>query len=216
MEVGILFKIGAVGILVSVLCQVLKHSGREEQAFLASLAGLVLVLFWILPYISALFEDIKKLFTILPSKAGSEANCRFAMQGRGKNGGDYMDMLRIAALGTAGVLLGITVKGAKPEFALLVTVGAGLCILAGTVGKMQYLLGMLAQMKSYLPVDSSYLNTLLKMLGITYVGQFSAGICKDAGYSSIAGQIELFARLAVLAVSMPVLLALLETVHDFL
>ena len=53
MEVGILFKIGAVGILVSVLCQVLKHSGREEQAFLASLAGLVLVLFWILPYISA-------------------------------------------------------------------------------------------------------------------------------------------------------------------
>lgn len=129
-----------------------------------------------------------------------------------------MDILRIAALGTAGVLLGITVKGAKPEFALLVTVGAGLCILAGTVGKMQYLLGMLAQMKSYLPVDSSYLNTLLKMLGITYVGQFSAGICKDAGYSysSIAGQIELFARLAVLAVSMPVLLALLETVHDFL
>ena len=81
-----------------------------------------------------------------------------------------MDILRIAALGTAGVLLGITVKGAKPEFALLVTVGAGLCILAGTVGKMQYLLGMLAQMKSYLPVDSSYLNTLLKMLGITYVG----------------------------------------------
>ena len=115
-----------------------------------------------------------------------------------------------------GGLLGITVKGAKPEFALLVTVGAGLCILAGTVGKMQYLLGMLTQMKSYLPVDSSYLNTLLKMLGITYVGQFSAGICKDAGYSSIAGQIELFARLAVLAVSMPVLLALLETVHDFL
>ncbi|RHP33436.1 stage III sporulation protein AC [Blautia sp. AF34-10] len=54
----------AVGILVSVLCQVLKHSGREEQAFLASLAGLVLVLFWILPYISALFEDIKQLFTI--------------------------------------------------------------------------------------------------------------------------------------------------------
>ena len=202
MEVGILFKIGAVGILVSVLCQVLKHSGREEQAFLASLAGLVLVLFWILPYISALFEDIKQLFTIL--RAGR------------KNGGDHMDILRIAALGTAGVLLGITVKGAKPEFALLVTVGAGLCILAGTVGKMQYLLGMLAQMKSYLPVDSSYLNTLLKMLGITYVGQFSAGICKDAGYSSIAGQIELFARLAVLAVSMPVLLALLETVHDFL
>ncbi|MDD7738969.1 MAG: stage III sporulation protein AC [Fusicatenibacter sp.] len=64
MDVGILFKIGAVGILVSVLCQVLKHSGREEQAFLASLAGLIIVLFWILPYIYDLFEDIKRLFAL--------------------------------------------------------------------------------------------------------------------------------------------------------
>ena len=64
MEINLIFKIAAVGILVSVIYQVLKHSGREEQAFLASLAGLVLVLFWILPYISALFEDIKQLFTI--------------------------------------------------------------------------------------------------------------------------------------------------------
>ena len=62
MEVSILFKIGAVGILVSVLTQVLKHSGREEQAFLASLAGLVIVLMWILPYISELFGTIETLF----------------------------------------------------------------------------------------------------------------------------------------------------------
>ncbi len=64
MEVGIIFKIGAVGILVSVLCQVLKHSGREEHAFLTSLAGLVLVLFWVLPYINELFETIKNLFSL--------------------------------------------------------------------------------------------------------------------------------------------------------
>ena len=64
MDISLIFKIAAVGILVSILSQVLKHSGREEQAFLASLAGLVLVLFWILPYISALFEDITQLFTI--------------------------------------------------------------------------------------------------------------------------------------------------------
>ncbi len=64
MEVSIIFKIAAVGILVSVLTQVLKHSGREEQAFLTSLAGLLLVLFWILPYIYQLFEDIQKLFLL--------------------------------------------------------------------------------------------------------------------------------------------------------
>ena len=64
MEVSIIFKIAAVGILVSVLSQVLKHSGREEQAFLVSLAGLLVVLFWIVPYIYELFDSIKTLFEL--------------------------------------------------------------------------------------------------------------------------------------------------------
>ncbi len=64
MSVNIIFKIAAVGILVSVLSQVLKHSGREEQAFLTSLAGLLLVLFWIVPYIYQLFESIQDLFML--------------------------------------------------------------------------------------------------------------------------------------------------------
>ena len=64
MSVNLIFKIAAVGILVSILCQVLKHSGREEQAFLTSLAGLLLVLFWIVPYIYDLFETMQKLFAL--------------------------------------------------------------------------------------------------------------------------------------------------------
>lgn len=64
MSVNLIFKIAAVGILVSVVCQVLKHSGREEQAFLTSLAGLILVLFWMIPYIYELFETMKQLFEL--------------------------------------------------------------------------------------------------------------------------------------------------------
>ena len=64
MEVSIIFKIAAVGILVSILTQILKHSGRDEQAFLVSLAGLLIVLFWIVPYIYDLFETVKKLFAL--------------------------------------------------------------------------------------------------------------------------------------------------------
>ena len=62
MEVNLIFKIAAVGILITILGQVLKHSGRDEHAFLISLAGLVLVLSWIVPYIYDLFEMIQKLF----------------------------------------------------------------------------------------------------------------------------------------------------------
>ena len=64
MNISLIFKIAAVGILVSVLSQVLKHSGREEQAFFASLAVLILVLSWILPYIYDLFLSIRQLFAL--------------------------------------------------------------------------------------------------------------------------------------------------------
>ena len=64
MSVNLIFKIAAVGILVTVLSQVLKHSGRDEQAFLTSLAGLIIVLFWVVPYIYELFETMQTLFTL--------------------------------------------------------------------------------------------------------------------------------------------------------
>ena len=64
MGINLIFRIAAVGILVSVICQVLKHSGRDEQAFLTSLAGLVLVLFWMVSYIYELFETMKRLFAL--------------------------------------------------------------------------------------------------------------------------------------------------------
>ena len=64
MDINVIFKIAAVGIIVSVIGQVLRQSGREEQAYLATLAGLVLVLFWIVPYISDLFESIRIMFSL--------------------------------------------------------------------------------------------------------------------------------------------------------
>ncbi len=64
MSVGLIFKIAAVGILVTILNQVLKHSGREEQAFLVSLAGLILVLMWIIPSIYELFVTVQDLFLL--------------------------------------------------------------------------------------------------------------------------------------------------------
>ncbi len=64
MDVNLIFKIAAVGILVSVISQILKQSGREEHAFLVSLAGLVLVLYWIVPVIYDLFDTIQSLFAL--------------------------------------------------------------------------------------------------------------------------------------------------------
>ncbi|MBQ8318547.1 MAG: stage III sporulation protein AC [Lachnospiraceae bacterium] len=62
MTIELIFKIGAVGIIVSLLNQVLKHSGRDDHAYLVSLAGLIIVLTWIIPYVYQLFSDINRLF----------------------------------------------------------------------------------------------------------------------------------------------------------
>ena len=64
MSINLIFKIAAVGILVSILSQVLKHSGRDEQAFLVSLAGLILVLTWVLPFIYELSECVQRMFSL--------------------------------------------------------------------------------------------------------------------------------------------------------
>ena len=64
MSIHMIYKIAAVGILISILSQVLKHSGRDEQAFLISLAGLILVLTWIVPYIYDLFQTVERMFAL--------------------------------------------------------------------------------------------------------------------------------------------------------
>lgn len=127
-----------------------------------------------------------------------------------------MDIIKIAAVGISGVVLCMIVKEACPEYALYLSVAAGLCILFLTTGKFRYLLEMLQKLEGYIPIDSASLRGLMKMIGIAYVGQFAAGLCRDAGYSSIAGQIELFGKVSILAISMPILSALMDTIQGLL
>lgn len=127
-----------------------------------------------------------------------------------------MDVIKIAVLGIAGLILCLMVKEVRPEYAAYVSLATGLCILLLATGKLQYLLETIQKLEQYIPIDTAYLHTLLKMIGITYVGQFSAGLCKDAGYSSIAGQIEIFSKLSILVISMPILLALMDTIQGFM
>lgn len=127
-----------------------------------------------------------------------------------------MDIIRITALGLAGVLLGLFLKEVRPEYSFYISLACGICILLLASSKVEYLIESIRSIQGSLPVDASYLNVLLKMIGITYIGHFSSGLCKDAGYTSIAMQIETFCKLSMMAMSMPVLLTLLEVIQEFL
>ena len=126
-----------------------------------------------------------------------------------------MDIVRIAALGIVGALLGILLKGQKKEYELFVTLGVSLCIFYFIISKLELVLAVINWMQEYVELDTGYIAILVKMIGITYVSEFSANLCRDAGYQAVAGQIEMFGKLSILVISMPVLLVLLETLEGF-
>jgi len=125
-------------------------------------------------------------------------------------------MLQISILAVVAVLLALQLKSIKPEYGIYICLAAGVIIIFYGVGKLEAVIDTITVIQSYIPLDTVYIGTLIKMIGITYLTEFAAGICKDTGYQSVSGQIEVFGKLSILAVSMPVLTALLETVRDLL
>ena len=127
-----------------------------------------------------------------------------------------MEVVKIVMIGITGVLLALFLKESKPEYSVYLSFAVGICILGYAVEKLSYLFESIKKIQEFLPVDEKYVLVLLKMTGATYIGQFSSSICKDVGYATIAGQIELFVKLYLMVLSLPVLLALVETIHNFL
>lgn len=99
---------------------------------------------------------------------------------------------------------------------MLISLGTCICIFVYLLTKLEIVIDYIGRIESVLHLDQGYMKLLLKMMGITYVAQFASEICKDAGYSAISSQIEMFGKVSILFVSMPVLLALLQTVGSYL
>ena len=118
-------------------------------------------------------------------------------------------------IGIAGVFLSILVKEIKPAFSLLISITVCIMIFFFLTEKLWYLVETFQSFGEYLTIQNSYLKSLMKILGITYLADFSSNICKDAGYHAVAGQIEIFGKLSILALSTPILAAILETIQNF-
>ena len=127
-----------------------------------------------------------------------------------------MNIVQVGILGVAGILLAVQLKQEKSEVAVYLSIGISLLIFFGILDSLEVLVSTVREISSFIQIDNSYLMTLIKMLGITYIAEFSAGLCKDAGYTAIGGQIEMFGKLTILVLSLPILLALLRTIQEFL
>ena len=121
-------------------------------------------------------------------------------------------MVKIAILGIVVVMLALPFRIIKGEYSLYLSLAGCILIFYFVLGKMQQVIELMEKIGTSLPIESGYLEILIKIIGITYITEFSADLCKDAGYSALASQIAIAGKLSVLGISMPVNTALLEMV----
>ena len=127
-----------------------------------------------------------------------------------------MGMETAAAVGIIAVLTAVQFKSRGTEFGIYVILAAEVLIFFYSAGKLRIILEAVRQIQSCIQMNQAYLTALLKMAGITYIAELASGLCRDAGYSSMGTQIEMFGKLSILAVSVPIVLALFETLESFL
>ena len=127
-----------------------------------------------------------------------------------------MEILKIAIVGIAGVLFAVQLRSIKPEYSMYIGLAVCVVLFYYGVGRLSVVVETLNSIQSYIHISDIYISILLKIIGVTYIADFSSAICRDAGYQAVAGQIEIFSKLVILAVSMPVLMALLETIDGLI
>ena len=124
-------------------------------------------------------------------------------------------MFKIGFLGIIAVILAVFIKKERAELSLLISISACVLIFFYIISQMKLVLEFLSQLLHMISMEETYYIQLLKMLGVAYIAEFASSICKDAGHQSIAGMLELFAKLSIIALSIPGLLFLVETLEEF-
>lgn len=125
-------------------------------------------------------------------------------------------MIKIAAIGVVTALMAAWVKTIKPEYALWLTLTSGVFLGLAAITKLDTIVEELKFLQGYFQSYGSYIKLLIKIIGITYLAEFSSDLCKDAGANTLASQVELFGKLSILVLCMPIMTSLLETIDYFL
>ena len=126
-----------------------------------------------------------------------------------------MEIVKVALFGIVAVLLVLMLRNWRSDWAMILSLAAGVLIALYLVRFLVDLLQVLKTWETYLQGVSEYMGVLWKALGITYLCEFAGNLCRDSGNSLIAGQIELCGKVAVMLLGMPVLWVLLQTITGY-
>ncbi len=127
-----------------------------------------------------------------------------------------MDVFRVIGIGLLATSLSLLLRQQRPEFALAMPILGAAGILFCVLPYLQEVLVMFETMANQVGLESRYLKMIVKIIGVAYLCQFGAELCRDAGESSIAGKIELGGKVMILALSMPVISGFLDLVSSII
>lgn len=127
-----------------------------------------------------------------------------------------MSLVGIMIFAVVASILAGQIKSVKSGFDTYIAVAACLVILGFILSKLSVVVNVIERLQGYIAIDWTYMEILLKIVGISYITQFCADICRECGYNAISSQIQIFGKISVMLVSMPVVLALIETIEYLL
>ena len=123
-------------------------------------------------------------------------------------------MWKVSLIGVIAVILCLLIKQVRPELSSMLSITAGIIIFFYSLACISSVMSFIKTVVDMIPIDNFYIYELIKMLGVTYVAEFAENICKDAGYQAVACQIEIFAKLTIVIMSVPIINSIIMIVEE--
>lgn len=123
-----------------------------------------------------------------------------------------MSFFGLAVITVIAALMAVYFKSIKSEYGLFISLVVCVVAMFFGISKLSYFMEAIEIIRQYIGLDNEYITIILKIIGISYVAEFTSDVCKDCGYGAMSNQIQTVGKLTVLGISMPIVLALLETI----
>jgi len=128
----------------------------------------------------------------------------------------FVDILQIIGLALVATVLIAVLKANRPEIAIQISIATGIIVFAMILGKISAVVELLNSYAQKINIDTIYLSTLLKIVGIAYIAKFGAEVCKDAGENAIASKVELAGKVMIIVLAVPIITSLMELIINIM
>lgn len=123
-------------------------------------------------------------------------------------------MIQFILAGAAAAILTLWIRPLKPEYGMFLSLGAMLLLIGAAISQLDRILELIGTLVDYTGLETVYYKILLKIMGLAWISQLASDICKEAGCGAISRQIDIYGKLLILSVSLPIITALIETIEN--